>query len=422
MAEILANLQSRELVFQVTNENLDRELSSKPCPVYCGFDPTSSSLHVGSLLPILGLMRFQQAGFKPILVMGGATGMIGDPSGKSLERELLSKDRIEANVRAIENQLRNFLGFDRGDCSAVVVNNADWFAQYPFVDFLRDIGKHFSVSTILAKESVKNRLETGISFAEFSYLLLQAYDFLYLYDTYGCRIQLGGQDQWGNITAGIELIRKLRGKDAFGVTFPLLTTSAGKKFGKSEAGTIWLDAELTSPYQLYQYLINSSDIDVIKYLKYFTFLSLEEIHGYLESIEQEPERRKAQKRLAEEVTSLVHGKKNAALAKKASEVLFGGELTEVTDRILEEIFPDVPRVDCASSELSRGFDLIQVLLSCKAVSSKGEARRLITQGGVYVNNRTIDDPYYKLTTLDLASEHFVLVRTGKKRFFLLRCV
>jgi len=422
MAQILSNLQPRGLVFQVTNQNLDEQFLSKACPVYCGFDPTSSSLHIGSLLPIMGLMRFQEAGFKPILVMGGATGMIGDPSGKSLERELLSKDHIAANVQAIETQLRNFLGFDRGDLSAIVVNNADWFAQYPFVDFLRDIGKHFSVSTILAKESVKNRLETGISFAEFAYMLLQAYDFLYLYDTYGCRIQLGGQDQWGNITAGIELIRKLRGKEAFGVTFPLLTTSSGKKFGKSEAGTVWLDAALTSPYQLYQYLINTSDADVIKYLKYFTFLPLEEINGYLEMIEKEPEQRKAQKRLAEEVTSLVHGEENAALAKKASEVLFGGEVTEVTDRILEEIFPDVPKVDFPSSELSKGIELIQALLSCKGVSSKGEARRLITQGGVYVNNKKVADSYYKLTPFDLASEHFVLLRTGKKRFFLLRFV
>jgi len=422
MTQILSNLKSRDLVFQVTNENLDEHFSLNPCPVYCGFDPTSSSLHIGSLLPIIGLMRFQQAGFKPILLMGGATGMIGDPSGKSLERELLSNDRIEANVKAIETQLRNFLDFDKGDHSAMVVNNSDWFAQYPFVDFLRDIGKHFSVGTILAKESVKNRLETGISFAEFSYMLLQAYDFLYLSDTYGCRIQLGGQDQWGNITAGIDLIRKLRGKEAFGVTFPLLTTSSGKKFGKSEAGTIWLDANLTSPYHLYQYLINTSDADVVKYLKYFTFLPVQEIDGYLDTIRKEPEQRKAQKRLAEEVTSLVHGEKNAALAQKASEVLFGGEVTELTDSILEEIFPDVPKADLASSELSKGVELTQALLSCKAVSSKGEARRLISQGGVYVNNRKVADLHYKLTPRDLASEHFVLMRTGKKRFFLLRSV
>ena len=422
MTQILSSLRSRDLVFQVTNEKLDEHFSPLSCPVYCGFDPTSSSLHIGSLLPILGLMRFQQAGFKPLLLMGGATGMIGDPSGKSLERELLSKDRIEANVQAIEAQLRNFLDFDKGDHSAVVVNNADWFSQYPFVDFLRDIGKHFSVGTILAKESVKNRLEGGISFAEFSYMLLQAYDFLYLYDTYGCRIQMGGQDQWGNITAGIDLIRKLRGKEAFGVTFPLLTTSSGKKFGKSEAGTIWLDENLTSPYQLYQYLINTNDADVVKYLKYFTFLPLEEINGYLDTIQKEPEQRKAQKRLAEEVTSLVHGEKNTALAKRASEVLFGGEVTDITDSILEEIFPDVPKADMASSELSQGVEITQALLACKAVSSKGEARRLISQGGVYVNNRKVADLHYKLTPRDLASEHFVLMRTGKKRFFLLRSV
>jgi len=420
MTQILADLKSRDLIFQVTNENLDQHFLSDQPPVYCGFDPTSSSLHIGSLLPIFGLTRFQRAGFRPIILVGGATGMIGDPSGKTSERKLLNNDKLKANVKAIEAQLKRFLDFDKGKHSALVVDNSDWFNRYLFVDFLRDIGKHFSIGSILAKESVKNRLEVGISFTEFSYILMQAYDFLFLFDKYGCRIQLGGQDQWGNITAGLELIRKLRGEEAFGVTFPLITTTSGKKFGKSETGTIWLDEHLTSPYQFYQYLINTSDDDVINYLKYFTFLPLDEIRDYSEAVQKEPEKREAQKRLAGEVTSIVHGEEIAIVAKKASEVLFGDEISEFTDEILEEIFPDVPRAHFTPSELSNGLELIQALVSCKAVYSRGEARRLISQGGVYVNNKKVKDLNYKLTPRDLASEHFIIVRTGKKKFFILR--
>ena len=419
MTNIISELISRDLIFQVTNQDLDKIFSSDRPPVYCGFDPTSSSLHLGSLLPILGLVRFQTSGFKPIILIGGATGMIGDPSGKSAERVLLGKEEIEANVALLEAQLRNFLDFDKGSCSAVVVDNASWLNQILFVDFLRDIGKHFSIGAMLAKESVKTRLEAGISFTEFSYLLLQAYDFLYLYDNYKCKVQLGGQDQWGNITAGIELVRRLRGEEVFGVTFPLITTASGKKFGKSEAGNIWLDGALTSPYQLYQYLVNTSDQDVITYLKIFTFLSLEEITHYADMVRNKPEEREAQKFLAWEVTSIVHGKEAALMAQKASRVLFGGELSGFTDKILEEIFSDVPKAKLLFSTLAGGLDLIQALLSCQAVSSKGEARRLISQGGVYVNNQQVSDQARKLTHEDLASEHFIVIRTGKKKFFIL---
>ncbi|HPD60738.1 MAG TPA: tyrosine--tRNA ligase [Thermodesulfobacteriota bacterium] len=419
MPDIITELTSRDLIFQVTNQDLDKIFSSDKPPVYCGFDPTSSSLHLGSLLPIIGLMRFQQAGFKPIILIGGATGLIGDPSGKTLERKLLTREDILSNAQGIEAQLRKFLDFDPGDFSALVVNNATWFNQIFFVDFLRDIGKHFSIGAMLAKESVKARLETGISFTEFSYPLLQAYDFLYLYDNYKCKIQLGGQDQWGNITAGIELVRRLRGQEVFGITFPLITTASGKKFGKSEAGNIWLDGALTSPYQLYQYLINMSDQDVITYLKLFTFLSLEEIGNYAKKIKEKPEGREAQKLLAWEVTRLVHGKEAALMAQKASEVLFGGEVSGFTDKILGEIFSDVPKVKLLFSSLARGLDLIDALLSCQAVSSKGEARRLISQGGVYVNNQKVSDQARKLTPQDLASEHFIVIRTGKKKFFIL---
>lgn len=420
MSHILAQLKERNLVFQVTHEDLDTVFSSEKPPVYCGVDPTGSSLHVGHLLPLIGLMRFQQAGFKPLVLVGGATGMIGDPSGKSAERVLLTKDEIESNVNAIERQLRRFLDFDSGSYAARLVNNYEWFSRYFFIEFLRDIGKHFSIGSMLAKESVRNRLETGISYTEFSYILMQAYDFLHLFDNYGCRIQVGGQDQWGNITAGIDLIRRMRGKETFGVTFPLITTSTGKKFGKTEAGTVWLDERLTSPYQLYQYFINTSDRDVVRFIEYYTFASAEEIEEYRELVRKEPEKRAAQKRLARDVTKLVHGRRDAEMAEKATSVLFGGELLDCTDRILEEIFPDVPKAHFPASTLTDGMDLIQALVTCGAVASKGQARRLITQGGVYINNKKVQDSEYALNAHDLASEHFILVRTGKKNFFLFR--
>jgi len=420
MNQIVTDLKARDLIFQVTNEEIDSLFHLDKPPVYCGVDPTASSLHLGHLLPIIGLRRFQMAGFKPFVLIGGATGMIGDPSGKASERILLNHETIEQNVTAIGVQLKRFLDFDKNKCSAQIVNNYDWFKNYPFIAFLRDIGKHFSLGTILAKESVKARLETGISFTEFSYILMQSYDFLHLFDAYGCRIQIGGQDQWGNITAGIDLIRKLRGTDAFGVTFPLITSASGKKFGKSEAGTVWLDENLTTPYQLYQYMINTSDDDVIKFLNFYTFLSSEEINVYSEAVQNRPEKREPQKILAKEVTALVHGRKKAELAEKASKVLFGGEISGFDDKALEAIFPDVPKANFSLLSLSEGLDVIQVLLSCQAVSSKGEARRLLKQGGVYVNNKKVKELSCSLTAEDLASEHFILLRTGKKKFFLLR--
>jgi len=418
MSGIVAELNSRNLIFQVTHQNLDQIFLTEKPPVYCGFDPTSSSLHLGSLLPILGLVRFQRAGFRPIIVIGGATGMIGDPSGKSGERKLLTKEEVLSYSHKIEGQLRRFLDFESGAYSAIIVNNINWFGHITLIDFLRDIGKHFSVGFLLSKEAIKSRLDSGISFTEFSYILMQAYDFLYLYDNYNCRIQLGGQDQWGNITAGIDLIRKLRGKEAFGITFPLITTASGKKFGKSESGNIWLDANLTSPYQFYQYLINVTDQDVISYLKIFTFLSWEEIEDYMNKVKSEPEKREAQRRLAWELTTMVHGKEAALMAKKASEVLFGGEISGFTDQILEEIFFDVPRAKFSFAELNNGLDLLQGLLSCQAISSRSEGRRLISQGGVYVNNQKVSENDRKLTINDLASEHFIVIRIGKKKFFL----
>lgn len=421
MVDIVAHLAARDLIFQVTHEQMDSLLGSEKPPVYCGFDPTSSSLHLGNLLLIVTLMRFQRAGFKPIIVMGGATGLIGDPSGKSSERILLSKEVLESNLRGFQAQFRRFLDFTPGACAAEIVNNADWFRGYSCIDFLRDIGKHFSVGAMLGKEAVKTRLEAGLSFTEFAYILLQAYDFLHLYDTYGCRIQAGGQDQWGNITAGVDLIRKLRRTECYGITVPLLTDSSGRKFGKSEGGALYLDKSITSPYHLYQYCINANDSDVIRYLKFFTFLSLEEIAAYAQVIKQEPEKREAQRRLAWEVTCLVHGEEEARLAKKASEVLFGGEVSNLTDEVLEQIFADVPRCQCAAGDLRSGIDLVDLLVSCQAVPSRGAARRLLSQGGIYVNNRQVNDSSAPLTRKNLASEHFIVLRTGKKNYFLVRC-
>ncbi len=421
MTDIIAKLTSRDVIYQVTHENLDKVFSRVKSPVYCGFDPTAPSLHLGHLLPIIALMRFQKAGFKPLALVGGATGLIGDPSGKSAERMLLSREEIEKNARTVELQLKRFLDFDHGSASAEMVNNADWFEDISFIDFLRDVGKHFSIGTMLGKEAVRNRLETGLSFTEFSYILLQAYDFLHLFDAYRCRVQIGGQDQWGNITAGVELIRKLRGKESYGITFPLLTDSMGKKFGKSEDGALWLDKTLTSPYQLYQYLINTSDLDVIRYLKLFTFLSAEEISECEALLAKSPEKREPQKRLALEVISLVHGRDEARFARKASEVLFGGEVSELTDTALEEIFGDVPKAQAPMAELAKGLELIGLLVSCGASQSRGAARRLIEQGGIYVNNRQVRDISYNLTPQDLASEHFIVIRSGKKRYFLVRC-
>lgn len=422
MTDFIANLKSRDVIYQVTHENLDAVFASQQPPVYCGFDPTASSLHLGHLLPIIALRRFQQAGFKPLAVVGGATGMIGDPSGKTAERVLLSKEDIERNVHSVEQQLRRFLDFDKGAASAEMVNNADWFRDISFIDFLRDVGKHFSIGSMLGKEAVRQRLETGLSFTEFSYILLQAYDFFHLFNTYGCRLQIGGQDQWGNITAGVELIRKLSGKEAYGVTFPLLTDSTGKKFGKSEGGALWMDKEMTSPYELYQYLLNVADSDVIRYLKLFTFLPLDEVDEYHKLVEKSPEKRDAQKRLAREVTRLVHGDAETQLAEKASQVLFGGEVADLTDEALEQIFADVPKTEIAMKDLADGIDLIGFLVAAGGSQSRGAARRLITQGGAYVNNRQVKDIDYTITQKDLASEHFVVLRTGKKKYFLVRFV
>jgi len=375
---------------------------------------------VGSLVPITTLMRFQRAGHRPIVLMGGGTGMIGDPSGRDTERQLLDVQAIEANVASQQKQIERFLDPAAGESSVLFLNNADWLCKFSFVDFMRDVGKHFSVNMMLAKESVKNRMETGLSFTEFSYMLLQAYDFLHLFDHYGCTFQIGGQDQWGNITAGMDLIRRVRGRQAYGITLPLITASSGRKFSKSEGETVWLDENLTSPYELYQYFINVEDSQAADCLKYYTFLDLSEIAEYASLVEREPEKRETQKRLAFEITKMVHGEEAARLAERASQILFGEKISDLSDSIIEQIFKDVPTSPFKRSALSGGLAIVEALVSSAAAKSNGEARRLIKSGGVYINNERIADADARLTTDDLASPHFMVLRTGKKKYRLLR--
>src|SRR6266851_9308364 len=333
------------------SERLEEALTNQSITGYIGFDPTAASLHVGSLLPIMGLVRLQQHGHTPIALVGGGTGMIGDPSGKTQERQLLSKEQIEHNLEGIKAQLSLFLDFETKTNRAMLINNADWLAPVRMVDFLRDVGKHFTVNYMLAKESVKRRFEEGdgISFTEFSYMLLQSYDFLELYDRYHCTLQMGGSDQWGNIVAGTELIRKLRGARGYAMVFPLVTTSAGVKFGKTEAGTIWLDANLTSPFRFYQFWINTDDRDVVKYLKFFTMLNQAEIAVLEASLEAAPEKREAHRKLGEEVTRMVHGDFQLQRAMQASQVLFGGEIADLDARDVLDIFAEVPSSDKPAS-------------------------------------------------------------------------
>jgi len=415
---LIEDLSARGLVYQSTDEHLDDILAAKPTTVYCGFDPSDSSLHVGSLLPILGLVRFQRAGHRPIALAGGGTGLIGDPSGKTEERQLLTMEALEANVAGIREQLGRFIDLDDG--AGLMLNNADWLCAFRFTDFLRDVGKHFSVSQMLAKESVKARLEVGISFTEFAYVLLQSYDFYHLFTEQGCTVQIGGQDQWGNITAGIDYVRRLTGAQVYGLTFPLITSATGKKFGKTEAGTVWLDAGRTSPYRLYQYFINTPDDDVVRYLKYFTLLDLDEIADLETQVADAPQARAAQQRLAAEVTTLVHGRAATAQAERATAVLFGGAIEDLTDDLLEDIFAEVPRGSVTRDALSAGLALVDALIAVGAATSKGEARRLIAQGGAYVNNQRVEDADRTLTTAHLASPGFIVLRSGRKRYFLLR--
>ncbi|MBP9947113.1 MAG: tyrosine--tRNA ligase [Vicinamibacteria bacterium] len=425
MTDLYEDLVWRGLVHQATDETFIRGwLASGSRTLYVGFDPTASSLHVGSLLPLMMLRRFQKAGHKPIALVGGATGMIGDPSGKSEERNLLSADALAANVAGVEAQLRRFLDFDAKDNPARLVNNFDWMKTFSYLDFLRDVGKNFPVNVMLAKESVKNRIdrEAGISYTEFSYMLLQAYDFVHMSDTMGCELQVGGSDQWGNITAGIDLARRMRSRQLYGFTCPLLTTADGAKMGKTEKGAIWLAADRTSPYAFYQYWINVADADVSRCLRFLSEVPREEIEALDAARAADPAKGDSQRRLAESLTELTHGAAGLASARRASEIFFGASIQDLDDSQLGEIFADVPSQELPRTQLEAGLSLIDAVVASGLSKSKGEVRRKIEEGGVYVNNVRSADVNRKLTPADLASKSMLVLRLGRKNYALLRFV
>ncbi|KPK76591.1 MAG: tyrosine--tRNA ligase [Phycisphaerae bacterium SM23_30] len=416
---ILETLSQRGLVSQKSDAQLARVLE-KPATLYIGFDPTAESMHIGNLLQIIMLSHFQRHGHRPICVVGGGTAMIGDPSGKSEERNLLGPETIERNMIGMKRQLQRFLDFDGGPNSALMVNNAEWLGKFTFIEFLRDVGKHFRLGEMLGKESVRKRLhsEAGLSFTEFCYQLLQAYDFLHLSRQYDCILQAGGDDQWGNIIAGIELARKLDHRQLYALTSPLITTAAGQKFGKTETGTVWLDPDKTRPYDFYQYWIRTDDRDVVKLLKYFTFLPIDQIAQLEKLVHAEPEKRQAQKILAQEVTKLVHGPEPAALAQKAAQILFGEKIAGLSDGDLNSIFADVPSTYFDEERLVEGIDLSDALCETKICPSRSTAKKLIRSGGVYLNNERVNVIDYKLTHKALASENILVLRTGKKKYHL----
>ncbi|MDH5544696.1 MAG: tyrosine--tRNA ligase [Gammaproteobacteria bacterium] len=419
---VFEELKWRGLVFDAT-EGVEELLAQKKVSFYTGFDPTGDSLHVGSLVPIIGLARLQRFGHTPIALAGGGTGMIGDPSGKTQERQLLSLEQVQHNVECIKQQLARFLDFDCAGNPARLVNNADWLGSMSILEFLRDVGKHFTVNYMTAKESVKSRIERedGISYTEFSYMLLQGYDFYHLFKHHDCVLQTGGSDQWGNITTGMELVRRMDGKRGYGLVYPLITKSDGTKFGKTEEGTIWLDPQKTSAYRFYQFWMNTDDRDVDQYLKYFTFLTREEIAELRAKTEAEPHKREAQIRLAEEMTRTVHGDSALSHARKATQALFGGDISGLDATAIEDIFADVPSAEIAREGFAgAGYSLIDLMADGGVTKSKGEARRLIQGGGVYVNNQKIDDVEQRIDLDNTIEGRYIVLRKGRKNYHLVK--
>ena len=421
---VFEELKWRGMIYDFTS-GLEEVLATQKITGYIGFDPTAPSLQIGNLFAIMALVHLQRYGHTPIVVIGGGTALIGDPSGKDKERPLMSKEQIEAHKVHFREQFKRFLDFDSKSNPAIMVDNADWLVPLNLIDFLRDIGKHFTVNYMLTKESVRRRIEQeeGISYTEFSYMLLQAYDFLVLYDRYNCILQMGGSDQWGNITAGIELIRKLRGGKAYGLVLPLITTASGVKFGKTEAGTIWLDPALTSPYKFYQFWFNTNDRDVIRYLKFFTLLSRERIEELEHKVATVPEEREAQRTLAREVTRMVHGETALLKAERASRILFGEEITDITAREIEEIFGDVPSTEVKKDELSGdGLLITELLVKCGVASSRSDGRRLIQGGGIYLNNMRVTDIEQRVTLNQAIEGKFIVLRRGQKNYHLVKII
>ena len=418
---IIEELEWRDLISDCTDrEGLQERLAKGPITLYCGFDPTADSLHVGSLVPLLALRRFQLCGHHPIAVAGGATGSIGDPSGKTAERQLLTHELLKANIEGVKVQLGSFMEFEGVENAAQLIDNADWTAPLSFLDVLRDIGKHFKVNAMVSKESVRARMEdrdVGISYTEFSYMILQALDFHHLCETQDCELQVGGSDQWGNITAGIDLIHRKQNRQAYGLTLPLITNADGTKFGKTESGAVWLDVNRTSIYQFYQFWVRIDDRDVVRYLKYFTFLSRDEVEELASQHEAEPHARIAHKALAREVTTLVHGEEAVTEAIRASEILFGGELEGITEATFREVAGEVPTCELSTDRFGgEGLWLPELLHEAGLAQSRGQARKDVKGGGVYVNGKRIDDEQHKLTTSDLMFEKYVLLRRGKRNY------
>lgn len=421
MQNVIDILEERGIVDALTSDEL-REIVMKPIKVYCGFDPTADSLHIGHLVAIMGLAWFQRCGHTPFVIVGGATGMIGDPSWKSTERKLLDEETIQKNLVGIRKNFESILDFKQTANPPVLLNNYDWFKEFSFVTFLRDVGKHFRMGTMLTKDSVKARLnsEDGMSFTEFSYQLLQGYDFLYLNQKYGVTLQIGGSDQWGNITAGIDLVRKVKGDSVYGMTFPLLTKSDGQKFGKTEKGAVWLSPERLSPYEFYQYLYRTTDADVINLMRMLTFMPMPEITSYAEQMQsQNYVPNTAQKRLAEEVTRIVHGEEGLRIAQKVTEAAAPGASTQLNSTTLESLATTIPCYTLSKTDFLQSL-LVEVIVKLGIQPSKGEVRRLIKNGGLYLNNDPVKEENYVLGPKDLVEERMILIGLGKKNKVLVR--
>jgi tyrosyl-tRNA synthetase len=419
---IFQEFEWRGVVKDFSNET-EKHLAENKVTAYIGFDPSAASLHVGSLLPIMCLARLQKFGHTPIAILGGGTGMIGDPSGKTVERQLLTNEKIQENLEGIRKQLAHFLDFDTKENPALLINNADWLLPVKLLDFLRDVGKYFTTNYMRSKESVKRREEEGISFTEFSYMLLQAYDYYILCRDNDCTLQMGGSDQWGNILAGTDLIRKKLERSAYGLTFPLVTSSTGVKFGKTESGTVWLDPELTSPYKFYQFWLNTADDDVIRYLKYFSWLDKEAIEELERKTLDEPEKRAGQLVLAEEITATVHGQAKLERARAASQTLFGGDMSNLTPEEIHDIFDDVPSSDFALSELETGQTaILDFLVRNQVTASRGEAKRLLESGGIYLNNVKVSETNSIVSTSASIANKYIVVRKGKKNYYLVNLI
>jgi tyrosyl-tRNA synthetase len=425
MKNFVEELRWRGMIHDImpgTEEQLLKGMTSG----YIGFDPTADSLHIGSLVQIMTLVHFQRCGHKPYALVGGATGMVGDPSGRSEERNLLSRDILEHNLNGIRSQLARFLEFDKGDNAAVLVNNYDWFKEYTFLDFIRDVGKHITVNYMLSKDSVQKRLESGMSFTEFSYQLVQGYDFCFLYKNNNCLLQLGGSDQWGNIVTGTELIRRMSGGQAFAMTTPLLKKADGSKFGKTAGGNIWLDRERTTPYEFYQYWINCADEDVEAYIKIFTEMDQATIQGLVEEHRQAPHLRILQKALAKDITTRVHSEEDYLAAVDASEILFGKGTTETLKKLDEKtllsVFQGVPQYDVKRIDLEQGMAVADFLAVATPIfASKGEARRMLKDGGVFINKQKVADDTV-IGPNELLNNRYILAQKGKKNYFLVTVV